>query len=69
MANHLFIGLGGTGASVLCALRKRIYEEFRKLQPDGNVFLEYLYVDSSEKDLNDRSRWKILGTSVHLDDV
>lgn len=69
MANHLIIGLGGTGGSVIRALRKRIYEEFGKLDPDGPVNLEYLYVDSSPKDLNDRSTWKTLGASVHLSDT
>lgn len=54
---------------MLCALRKRIYEEFGSINPTGNVYLEYLYVDSSETDLNDRSNWKITGSSVHLDEV
>ncbi len=68
MANHLIIGLGGTGGSVIRALRKRIYEEFGKNEPDGKANIEYLYVDSSPKDLNDRSSWKTLGASVHLND-
>ena len=46
MANHLVIGVGGTGGSVLCALRKRIYEEFRSNEPAGGAHIEYLYVDS-----------------------
>lgn len=69
MANHLIIGLGGTGGAVIRSLRKRIYEEFGKLDPDGSVNLEYLYVDSSPKDLNDRATWKTLGASVHLNDA
>lgn len=69
MANHLIIGLGGTGGSVIRSLRKRIYEEFGKNDPDGNVNIEYLYVDSSPKDLEDRSSWKTLGASVHLADT
>lgn len=28
MANHLVIGLGGTGGKILREFRKRIYEEF-----------------------------------------
>ena len=44
MANHLVIGLGGTGGSVLRALRKRIYEEFRSNDPKGSANIEYLYV-------------------------
>lgn len=69
MANHLIIGLGGTGGSVIRSLRKRIYEEFGKNDPTGDVNIEYLYVDSSPKDLNDRSSWKTLGASVHLADT
>ena len=34
MANHLIIGLGGPGGSVIRARRKRIYEEFGKNEPD-----------------------------------
>lgn len=66
MANHLIIGLGGTGGSILRALRKRIYEEFRSNDPEGDANVEYLYVDSSLADLNNESDWQTLGTSVQL---
>lgn len=66
MANHLFIGLGGTGGKVLRELRKRVYEEFRSNDPGNGVFLDYVYVDSSPADLEDRTGWKVLGKSVHL---
>ncbi len=66
MANHLVIGLGGTGGSVLRALRKRIYEEFRSNEPAGKANIEYLYVDSSLADLNDEESWQTLGVSVQL---
>ena len=66
MANHLIIGLGGTGGKVLRELRKRVYEEFRSNDPGNGVFLDYVYVDSSPADLNDRSGWKVMGKSVHL---
>lgn len=66
MANHLIIGLGGTGGSILRALRKRIYEEFRSNEPEGQANIEYLYVDSSLADLNNESDWQTLGTSVQL---
>jgi cell division GTPase FtsZ len=64
--NHLFIGLGGTGGKIIRALRKTIFQEFRKEHPEG-VNIAYLYVDSSTDlmDLNDPS-WKLLGTSVQL---
>ena len=66
MANHLIIGLGGTGGKVLRELRKRVYEEFRSNEPGNGVYLDYVYVDSSPSDLEDRSGWKVLGKSVHL---
>lgn len=69
MANHFIIGLGGTGGSVIRSLRKRIYEEFGSNDPGSNVNIEYLYVDSSPEDLNDRTTWKTLGASVHLADT
>lgn len=67
MANHLIIGLGGTGGSIIRALRKRIYEEFRSNEPQGTANIEYLYVDSSLKDLKDEDTWRTLGASVKLD--
>lgn len=66
MANHLIIGLGGTGGKVLRELRKRVYEEFRSNDPGHGVFLDYVYVDSSPADLEDRTGWSVLGKSVHL---
>lgn len=54
MANHLIIGLGGTGGSVLREFRKRVFQEFRSEEPDNGIHLEYLYVDSSDDDLNSR---------------
>ena len=66
MANHLIIGLGGTGGKVLRELRKRVYEEFRGNDPGNGVFLDYVYVDSSPSDLDDRTGWSVLGKSVLL---
>ena len=69
MANHLIIGLGGTGGKVLREMRKRVYEQFRSNDPTGNIKLDYLYVDSSPADLNDRTGWKALGKPVHLSEA
>ena len=66
MSNHLIIGLGGTGGKVIRELRKRVYEEFRSNDPGHGVNLDYVYVDSSPADLNDRTGWKVIGKSVHL---
>ena len=66
MANHLIIGLGGTGGKILREMRKRIYEEYRSNEPEGNIYVDYLYIDSSPTDLDNKSNWRILGNSVHL---
>src|SRR5262249_33562183 len=65
-ANHLIIGLGGTGGKVIRAFRKAVYQQYRDLKPP-KVRLGYLYVDSSKEmmDIGDPS-WAILGTSVQL---
>ncbi len=67
MANHLIIGLGGTGGSIVRELRKRIYEEYDSNTPDGNITVDYIYMDSDENDLNDKdNKWNYLGNSVIL---
>lgn len=66
MANHLIIGLGGTGGQILCGLRKRIYAETGKRDVTGQTNVEYLYVDSSEDDLNNKSDWTYMGEPLHL---
>lgn len=67
--NHLIIGLGGTGGKILCELRKRVYEELKTDNVTEPICLDYLYVDSSLSDLTDKSKWKTLGHSVHLQDT
>lgn len=64
--NHLIIGLGGTGGKILRELRKRVYEELKTDTVTNPINLDYLYVDSSPADLNDKSKWKTMGHSVHL---
>lgn len=66
MSSHLIIGLGGTGGKIIRELRKRIYQEFRSTETGNGVHIDYVYVDSSPADLNNRSDWKVLGKSVHL---
>lgn len=66
MANHLIIGLGGTGGGVIRELRKRIFEEFHSNETPNGINIDYIYVDSSDDDLNSLAGWKVMGTSVHL---
>jgi Tubulin like len=66
LENHLIIGLGGTGGSILRSFRKMIYQRFRTTEP-SNVNLRYLYVDSETALMKqDDPTWKTLGTSVQL---
>ena len=68
MDNHLIIGLGGTGGKVVAAYRRLIFEKYRgDLRPEG-LWVDYLYLDSSEKDLYERGGiWNVMGNSVALD--
>ena len=52
--NHLVIGLGGTGGSILRDFRRRSYEYFSahpEKDTKGNTIIDYIYVDSNEDDL------------------
>lgn len=64
--NHIIIGLGGTGGSILRAFRKRLFVEFKK-DERRSLPLGYVYVDSSAEmmDPNDPS-WKILGENAQI---
>jgi hypothetical protein len=65
-ANHVLIGLGGTGGKILRAFRRTIYQNYRAEQPKGPN-IRYLYVDSSDEMMkHDDPSWKILGQSVQL---
>lgn len=66
MANHLVIGLGGTGGAVLRALRKKIHEEYSSNNPTDSVNIEYLYVDTNAADLGNEADWQSEGVSVQL---
>jgi hypothetical protein len=66
IANHLLIGLGGTGGKILRSFRKTIFQSFRSEQPKG-ANVRYLYIDSSDEMMkHDDPSWKILGQSVQL---
>lgn len=65
-SNHLIVGLGGTGGKIIREFRKRYFEDFKDLNPHNGVYVDYLYVDSSEDDLNSKKQWKVLGTDISL---
>lgn len=69
MENHLIIGLGGTGGRVLAAFRKLMFEKFNGEVKPNDMWIDYLYMDSSEQDLKmkDPAQWSIMGKSIALD--
>ncbi len=46
MANHILIGLGGTGYKVLRDFRKRIWADFPDITERRRLPVRFLYVDS-----------------------
>jgi hypothetical protein len=69
MENHLIIGLGGTGGRIIAAYRRIMFEKFKgNMNPtDEGVFVDFVYVDSSETDLNaEGGIWQTLGSSIAL---
>lgn len=70
MENHLIIGLGGTGGRVLAAFRKLMFEKFDGDVKPKDMYIDYLYMDSSQQDLamKDPKQWGIMGKSIALDE-
>jgi hypothetical protein len=65
--NHLIVGLGGTGGKVIRQLRKTI-ERSKDAQgkSPSEARFEFLYVDTSEDELNKKEEWKVLGKEIDL---
>ncbi|MBQ7512753.1 MAG: DUF4339 domain-containing protein [Prevotella sp.] len=70
MENHLIIGLGGTGGRVLAAFRKLMFEKFNGDVKPKDMWIDYIYMDSSEQDLKmkDPAQWSIMGKSIALNE-
>lgn len=66
MANHLIIGLGGTGGKIIHELRQHIFETFGGNTPDNEIHVKYLYVDCSTDDLNQAEKWCVGQKSIGL---
>jgi hypothetical protein len=68
MKNHFFIGLGGQGGNTIAALRKVIESrdnDVKTLKDKGQQW-DYLYIDSSNSDLNVRKTWTHFGKDLSL---
>ena len=64
--NHLLIGLGGTGGSVLRHVRKLVYLASRDTGA-SELPVDYMFVDSDPKSFNDEDpTWTVLGKSLVL---
>lgn len=68
MANHLIIGLGGSGGAVIKALHSISHKVHTPEKISANVNIEYLYVDSYNTVLNDQSACNTLGAPILLSD-
>lgn len=68
MENHLLIGLGGTGGRVLAAFRKLMFERFNGDVKPKDIWVDYIYVDSSKQDLEmkDPAQWSMMGKDISL---
>lgn len=64
--NHIIIGLGGTGGSILRSFRRRIFQTYND-EDTLRLPLGFVYVDSSLEmmDANDPT-WKVLGENAQL---
>ncbi len=63
--NHIVIGLGGTGGKVLREFRKDLFRRHGTTTVPG-VRMQFLYVDSSQDDIDNVSDWQVLGRSIQL---
>ena len=63
MENHLIIGLGGTGGSILRAFKQRVHQNEDEAK---NANFAYLWVDSDIEEM--RESWKVMGQSIELDE-
>lgn len=65
--NHLIVGLGGTGGKVIRHLRKTI-ERSKDTQgkSPSEARFEFLYIDTSDDELQKKEEWKVLGKEIDL---
>ena len=67
--NHILIGIGGTGGKVLKAFRKRLWEEFPKVEDRRKLPIGFVYVDSTNEMMkpNDPT-WRVFGQSAQFEE-
>lgn len=64
-ANHILVGLGGTGGKILRAFKMRMFEEFPTAEERAKLPIALLYVDSTDemmpKDGRARPDFRVMG--------
>lgn len=64
-ANHILVGLGGTGGKILRSFKMRMYEEFPTREERRKIPVSILYVDSTDemmpKDGRPRPDFRVMG--------
>lgn len=66
-ANHILVGLGGTGGKVLKAFKKRLYQEFSPGER-AKLPIGFVYVDSTDEMMRpDDKTWYVLGENAQFD--
>lgn len=63
--NHLIIGLGGSGGKIIRHIRKTI-ERNKEAQEHSSARFSYLYIDTSQDELDKKEEWKVLGKEIDL---
>ena len=67
--NHILIGLGGTGGKVLKAFRKRIWEDFPKVEERRNLSIGFVYVDSTDEMMRPGDpSWRVFGQNAQFEE-
>ena len=64
-ANHILVGLGGTGGKILKAFKMRMFEEFPTVEERNKQPIALLYIDSTDemmsKDGRARADFRVMG--------
>lgn len=69
MYKNLVIGIGGTGLSAIHEIRRLIAERFEKgLEDRAVASVRFIYIDTTEKDINSGYQWTVLGKKIDIND-
>jgi len=63
--NHIIIGLGGTGGTVIKKFREQIVDKYGDIENETLNYIEYLYVDSNPTEFAEEL-WQYQGKNIKL---